>query len=116
MQFIYLFCREHYGFKRTGRQMMQKMSLLKRRPGEKLNALWNRVQGFWAENRIRTGDDIRISDPTGKIITATEDEKGERYRISSDLVLCLYLAHPDLKNSCQGNWKIKTSLHYRRKY
>ena len=26
LQFIYLFCREHYGFKRTGRQMMQKIS------------------------------------------------------------------------------------------
>ena len=75
---------------------MQKISLLKRRPGEKLNALWNRVQGFWAENRIRTRYEIRITDSTGRLITATEDEKGERYRISSNLVLCLHLAHPDL--------------------
>ena len=101
LRFIYLYTREHYGVKRTGRQMMQKMSILQRRPGERLNALWNRTQGFWAENRIRQGDEIKITDSSGQLKTATEDETGDRYRLSSDLVLCLYMAHPELPSEVE---------------
>ena len=75
---IYNYVREHYGVKRTGRQMMQKFGVLQRRPGERLNAFWTRFQGFYAENRIRKNDDIKISDSTGKLITAPKDEQGER--------------------------------------
>ena len=39
---IYNYVREHYGVKRTGRQMMQKFGVLQRRPGERLNAFWTR--------------------------------------------------------------------------
>ena len=92
---IYKYIREHYGCKRTGRQMMSKFSTLKRREGERLNAYWNRWQGFWAENRIRKDDEIKISDGDN-LITATKDEIGERYRLSSDIVACLYFAHEDL--------------------
>ena len=92
---IYNYIREHYGCKRTGRQMMSKFSTLKRRPNERLNAYWNRWQGFWAENRIRQGDEIKISDGNN-IVTAARDEIGERYRLSSDIVACLYFAHEDL--------------------
>ena len=48
LNWIYNYIREHYGFKRTGRQMMSKFSTLQRRPGERLNAFWNRWQGFYA--------------------------------------------------------------------
>ena len=75
--------------------MMSKFSTLKRRPNERLNAYWNRWQGFWAENRIRQGDEIKISDGSN-IVTAARDEIGERYRLSSDIVACLYFAHEDL--------------------
>ena len=93
LTWIYKYIREHYGCKRTGRQMMSKYSVLKRRDGERLNAYWNRWQGFWAENRIRKDDEIKISE-AGNIITATKDEIGER--LSSDIVACLYFAHEDL--------------------
>ena len=95
LTWIYKYIREHYGVKRTGRQMMSKYSVLKRKPNERLNAYWNRWQGFWAENRIRKNDEIKISEG-GNIITATKDEIGERYRLSSDIVACLYFAHEDL--------------------
>ena len=98
---IYNYVREHYGVKRTGRQMMQKFGVLQRRSGERLNAFWTRFQGFYAENRIRKNDEIKISDNTGKLITANRDEQGERYRLSSDIVTCLYLAHPDLPSEVE---------------
>ena len=72
LTWIYKYIREHYGVKRTGRQMMSKYSVLKRKPNERLNAYWNRWQGFWAENRIHKNDDIKISEG-GNIITATKD-------------------------------------------
>ena len=96
LQWIYQYVREHYGVKRTGRQMMQKFGVLQRKPNERLNAFWNRFQGFYAENRIRKDDEIKITDNTGKLISAPADEKGERYRLSSDIVTCLYMAHPEL--------------------
>ena len=95
LRWIYNYIREHYGCRRTGRQMMQKFSTLKRRPDERLNAFWNRWKGFYAENRIRKNDDIKISE-NGVLKTADKDEIGERYRLSSDIVSCLYAAHPDL--------------------
>ena len=95
LQWLYSYIREHYGCKRTGRQMMQKFTVLKRRDGEKLNAYWNRWQGHYAENRIRKQDAIKIS-KNGKITTAEKDEDGERYRLSSDIVNCLFMCHPDL--------------------
>ena len=96
LNWIYNYIREHYGVKRTGRQMMQKFGVLQRKEGERLNSFWNRFQGFYAENRIRKDDEIKISNSEGRLITATADEKGERYRLSSDIVTCLYLAHPEL--------------------
>ena len=101
LMWIYNYVREHYGVKRTGRQMMQKFGVLQRRPNERLNAFWTRFQGFYAENRIRKNDDIKISDSAGKLITAPKDEQGERYRLSSDIVTCLYLAHPDLPSEVE---------------
>ena len=95
LQWIYSFIRDHYGCRRTGRQMLQKMSVLKRKEGERLNAYWNRFKGFYAENRIRKDDAIKIS-KDNTIVTADCDENGERYRLSSDIVLCLHMAHPDL--------------------
>ena len=38
LAWIYNYVREHYGCKRTGRQMMQKFTTLKRKEGERLNA------------------------------------------------------------------------------
>ena len=96
LEWIYRYIREHYGVKRTGRQMMQKFGVLQRKDGERLNSFWNRFQGFYAENRIRKNDEIKITNSEGKLINAPADEKGERYRLSSDIVLCLYLAHPEL--------------------
>ena len=75
--------------------MKQKMDTLKRKDGKRLNAYWNRFRGFYAENRIRKGDDIKIS-KGGAVVVPDKDEEGERYRLSSDLVLCLHLAHPEL--------------------
>merc|ERR1711923_423689 len=96
LNWIYRYIREHYGVKRTGRQMMQKFGVLQRKEGERLNSFWNRFQGFYAENRIRKDDEIKITNSEGKLINAPADEIGERYRLSSDIVLCLYLAHPEL--------------------
>ena len=96
LQWIYNYIREHYGVKRTGRQMMQKFGVLQRKQGERLNSFWNRFQGFYAENRIRKNDEIKITNNEGKLISAPKDEIGERYRLSSDIVTCLYLAHPEL--------------------
>ena len=95
LRWIYNYIREHYGCRRTGRQMMQKFSTLQRRPDERLNAFWNRWKGFYAENRIRKNDEIKISE-NSVLKTADKDESGERYRLSSDIVSCLYAAHPDL--------------------
>ena len=100
LAWIYNYIREHYGCKRTGRQMMSKYSTLKRRDGERLNAYWNRWQGFWADNRIRKDDSIKIEDGN-KLITPTKDEIGERYRLSSDIVACLHMAHPDLPSEVE---------------
>ena len=95
LNWIYCYTREHYGVKRTGRQMMQKFTTLKCKDGERLNAYYNRWKGFYAENRIRKDDEIKIN--VGKTIqTATADEVGERYRLSSDIVACLFMCHPDL--------------------
>lgn len=97
LNWIYNFVREHYGCRRTARQMMQKMTTLKRRPGEKLNAYWNRFKGFYFENRIRANDDIKIkTSPSAQLSSALQDEEGERYRLSSDIVLCLWMCHPEL--------------------
>ena len=95
LQWIYSFIRDHYGCRRTGRQMLQKMSVLKRKEGERLNAYWNRFKGFYAENRIRKDDTIKIT-KDNTLVTPDSDENGERYRLSSDIVLCLHMAHPDL--------------------
>ena len=75
--------------------MMQKFTTLKRKDGERLNAYWNRWKGHYAENRIRKDDDIKINQGN-TIKPADEDENGERYRLSSDIVACLHMAHPDL--------------------
>ena len=95
LTWIYRYIREFYGCKRTGRQMMSKFSTLRRRDGERLNAFWQRWKGHFAENRIRQGDDIKVKH-NGNLITPTEDETGDRYRLSSDIVACLYFAHEDL--------------------
>ena len=78
LNWIYRYIREHYGVKRTGRQMMQKFGVLQRKEGERLNSFWNRFQGFYAENRIRKNDEIKITNNEGKIINAPKDEIGER--------------------------------------
>ena len=78
---IYRYIREHYGVKRTGRQMMQKFGVLQRKDGERLNSFWNRFQGFYAENRIRKDDEIKITNSDGRLINAPADEKGERYSV-----------------------------------
>ena len=120
LNWIYRYIREHYGVKRTGRQMMQKFGVLQRKEGERLNSFWNRFQGFYAENRIRKDDEIKITNSEGKLINAPKDEIGERYRLSSDIVTCLYLAHPDLpqevEKCSQANLKTKTLHLFKEKF
>ena len=89
------YSQEVLGETSAGKEMMQKLQTLQPKVNERLNAFYNRFKGFYAENRIRAQDDIKIT-KDGKLITPDRDEVGERYRVSSDIVLCLYLAHPDL--------------------
>ena len=87
--------------------MLQKFDVLQRKEGEKLNSFYNRFKGFYAENRIRKNDEIKIDDGKNKLITATKEEIGERYRLSSDIVMCLYLAHPQLPSEVEKTLSAK---------
>ena len=48
--------------------MMLKYKTLQRRQGERLRAYWSRYIAFYEENRIKTGDKLKVDGAT-----ATED-------------------------------------------
>ena len=88
LEWVYDFLREHYGCARTGRDMMNKFKTLERKPGERLRAYWSRYIAFYEENRIKTGDKLKIDGAT-----ATQTETQCRFSQSSELVLFLFMAH-----------------------
>ena len=102
LKWVYDYIRNHYGVKRTGRGMLQKFDILQRRPNEKLTAFWNRFKGFYAENRLMRNDSIKAD---GEI--PAQDDPKSRYAISSDIVMCLHLAHPDLPREVEKIFSAK---------
>merc|ERR1711951_73865 len=45
---------------------------------------------------LKSGDSIQITNGSDTRVPVTSDEQSSRYACSSDIVLALYLAHPDL--------------------
>ena len=82
--------------------MLEKYSTLKRRPNEKLSAFWNRYKGFFAENRLMANDSIKAD---GQVLA--QDDPKSRYATSSDIVMCLYMAHEDLPKEIQKIFSAK---------
>ena len=64
LKWVYDHLREHYGCARTGRDMMLKYKTLQRKPGERLRAYWSRYVAFFEDNRIRSGDKLKVDNAT----------------------------------------------------
>ena len=97
LEWVYNLLREHYGCARTGRDMMHKFKTLERKPGERLRAYWSRYVAFFEENRIKSGDKLKIDSAT-----ATQTEEQCRFSQSSELVLFLFMAHRLLPEKMAG--------------
>ena len=76
--------------------MMLKYKTLQRRQGERLRPYWSRYIAFHEENYIKAGDKLRID-----AATATQDEQRNRYGLSSDIVMFLYMAIHNFRRRCQ---------------
>ena len=56
LDWVLEFLKEHYGYARSGKDLMLKFKTLERRPGEKMRAYWSRYIAFFEENHIKSGD------------------------------------------------------------
>ena len=91
LNWVYEHLRTHYGCARTGRDMMRKYKTLQCKPGERLRPYWSRYVAFYEENYIKANDKLKVDNTT-----AAADEPENRYSLSSDIVMFLYMAHPQL--------------------
>ena len=61
---MYEFLKEHYGYARSGKDLMLKFKTLERRPEEKMRAYWSRYIAFFEENHIKANDKLKVDDAT----------------------------------------------------
>ena len=91
LDWVHEFLQEHYGYERSGKDLMLKFKTLERRPRERLRAYWSRYIAFYEENHIKAGDKLKVDNAT----TAITD-KLSRYGQGSELVMFLFMAHQKL--------------------
>ena len=88
LDWVLEFLKEHYGYARSGKDLMLKFKTLERRPGEKMRAYWSRYIAFFEENHIKANDKLKVDGATTPVT-----DKLSRYGMGSELVLFLFMAH-----------------------
>ena len=86
LEWVFEYLKDHYGYARSGKDLMHKFITLERKPGEKMRAYWSRFQAFFEENHIKANDKLKVDEAK-----ATETDKQCRYGIGSELVLFLHI-------------------------